>query len=135
MHKVDANRKRASMTVEIGPYSKMPNKFFSSGTASTLGPAASLVLLALCEHANRDGENTFKASDKALASETGYSPRKICDARKRLIELGLISCSRQEGQGFEYTLPPYSFNWVRLENRLRRKRKPRALYSSRAAPP
>jgi hypothetical protein len=123
------------MPVEIGLYSAMPSKFFSSGTAARLGPAASLVFLALCENANRHEKNQFKASDRALASETGYSPRKICDARKRLIEHGLISCTRQEGQSFEYTLPAYSFDWVRLENRLRKKRKPRALYSSRTAIP
>jgi hypothetical protein len=121
------------MPVEIGPYSKMPSKFFSSGTASSLGPSASLVFLALCEHANRHQCNSFKASDKALASETGCGPRTICDARKRLIEHGLISCSREEGQSNVYTLPTYSFEWVRLEERPRQKRKPRALYAPRSA--
>jgi hypothetical protein len=123
------------MPVEIGPFSKMPSKFFGSSMAASLGPAASLFFLALCEHANRHEENQFKASDRALASETGYSPRKICDARKRLTERGLIFCSRQEGRSFEYTLPVYSFNWVKLENRLRKKHKARALYGSRAAIP
>ena len=123
------------MPVEIGPYSKIPCKFFSSGMASNLGPAASLVFLALCEHANRHGDNSFKASDKALASETGYSPRKICDARKRLIERRLISCSRQEGQSYVYTLTSYSFIWVQLEDRLRKKRKPRAISALRASQP
>jgi hypothetical protein len=123
------------MPVQIGLYSQIPCKFFSSGTAASLGPAASLVFLALCENANRHGKNMFKASDKALASETGYSPRKICDARKRLIEKKLISCSRHDGESYDYTLFSYSFDWVRLEDRLRKKRKPRALYSSRAAKP
>jgi len=97
---------------------------------ATVGPPASLVFLALCEHANRHESNTFKASDKALASETGYSPRTICDARKRLAERGLISCSRKEGQSYSYTLPACSFDWVRLEERHRQKRKPRALHAS-----
>jgi hypothetical protein len=119
------------MPVEIGLYSKMPSKFFGSGTASSLKPSASLVFLALCEHANRVGENTFKASDKALASETGLGPRTICDARKRLVERKLVSCSRQEGQSYVYTLPAFSFDWVRLEDRPRRKRKPRAIHATR----
>lgn len=123
------------MPVEIGLFSQIPSKFFSSGTASKLGSPASLVLLALCEHANRHGANTFKASDKALASETGYGPRTICDARKTLIEQRLVSCSREEGQSHVYTLPAYSFDWVRLEERPRQKRKPRALYASSSARP
>lgn len=123
------------MPVEIGPFSKMPSKFFGSGTAASLGPSASLVFLALCEHANRNGSNSFKASDKALASETRYSPRSICDARKRLAERGLISCSREDGQSYKYELPAFSFDWIRLGERPRQKRKPRALYASRAGPP
>jgi DNA-binding transcriptional regulator PaaX len=121
------------MAVEIGLFSQIPSKFFSSGTASSLRAPASLVFLALCEHANRHETNTFKASDKALASETGYSPRTIRDARKRLAERGLISCSREEGRSYVYTLLVYSFDWVRLEERPRQKRKPRALHASSPA--
>jgi hypothetical protein len=120
--------------VDIGPYSKIPNKFFGSGTAVKLGKTASLVYLALCEYANRNGSNTFKASDRALASETGLGTRTICDARKRLCEYGLISTSRLEGQGYNYTLPKLSLSWVPLVERLRSKRKPRALYAQRTGP-
>jgi hypothetical protein len=120
------------MPVEIGPYSKMPSKFFGSGTASKVGPSASLVFLALCEHANRDESNTFKASDKALASETGLGARTICDARKSLREHNLISVSRTEGQRYSYTIPKLSLQWIPLAERPRLKRKPRALHALRA---
>ena len=70
--------------VEIGSYSKMPRMFFGSGTAASLGPSAALLILALCEHANRNNSNTFKASDRALASDTGCAPRTICDSRKKI---------------------------------------------------
>ena len=120
------------MPVEIGPFTKIPSKFFSSATASSLGHPASLVFLALFEHANRHESNTFKASDKALASETGYGPRTLCDARKRLMERGLIACEQKKGTSYTYTLPAYSFSWLRLEERPRQKRKPRALYASRS---
>ncbi len=123
------------MPVEIGLYSEMPSKFFGSGTASSLRPSASLVFLALCEHANRNESNTFKASDRALASETGLGTRTICDARKRLIEHGLISCSRENGQSFNYTIPSLSLKWIPLAQRPRLKRKPRALHASRAVSP
>jgi hypothetical protein len=123
------------MPVEIGPFSKVPSKFFGSGTASSLGASASLVFLALCEHANRNSSNTFKASDRALASETGLGTRTICDARKRLIEHDLISCSRENGQSFNYTIPTQSLEWVPLKQRLRAKRKPRAIHALRAAVP
>jgi hypothetical protein len=122
-------------TVEIGLYSKMPRRFFGSGTAALIGPSAALLFLALCEHANRNNGNTFKASDNALASDTGLGPRTIFDARKRLIEQKLISCSRQEGQSYVYTLPPYSFDWIRLEERPRPKLKPRALRALRTEQP
>jgi hypothetical protein len=113
--------------VDVGPYTKIPNRFFGSGTAAKLGSSASLVYLALCEHANRDSNNTFKASDRALASETGLGTRTICDARKRLCERGLVSISRSEGQSYVYTISKPSLEWVPLTQRLRTKRKPRAL--------
>ena len=123
------------MPVEIGPYSKIPSKFFGSGTAANLKPSAALLFLALCEQANRHNSNTFKASDKALASETGLGTRTICDARKRLAERGLITCSRQMGQSYEYTIPKLSLQWVPLAERLRPKQKPRANHASLAAQP
>ncbi len=91
-------------TVDVGPYTKIPNRFFGSGTAANLGCSASLVYLALLEHANRNSSNTFKASDRAIASETGLGTRTICNARKRLSERGLISISRPEGQSYTYTV-------------------------------
>jgi DNA-binding transcriptional ArsR family regulator len=115
--------------VEIGLYSMMPRMFFGSGAASGLGCSAALVFLALCEHANRNNSNTFRVSDRALASDTGLGPRTIFVARKRLAERGLISCSRQEGRSFFYTLPVFSFDWIRLEDRPRQKRKARAYYA------
>ena len=123
------------MPVEIGPFSKMPGKLFGSGTAANLGPFSRLVFLALCEHANRNSSNTFKASDRALASDTGLAPRTIGDARKRLSEHNLISFSRQEGQSFNYTIPIHSFDWTPLDQRLRSNRKPRALHASREVLP
>lgn len=123
------------MPVEIGLYTKIPSKFFSSGTASRIGPSASLVFFALCEHANRDECNTFKASDAALASETGLSPRTICNARKRLQEHGLVSFSRQDGESYTYTIPKFALQWISLAQRPRSKRKPRALHASRTRIP
>jgi hypothetical protein len=122
-------------TVQIGPFSMMPRRLFASGTAARIGTSATIVLLALCEQANRNNGNTFKASDKALASETGLSPRTICDARKRLEEHKLISCSQKEGQSHEYTLPVFEFEWVCLEDRPRSKKRPRAIHATRAGKP
>ena len=129
-HSTGKTEEKRQGKVEIGLYSMMPRRFFGSGTAASLGPKAALLLLALCENANRNSGNTFKASDRALASETGYSPRTICEARKRLEERGLISCSRQEGQSYVYTLPAYSFDWTRLEDRPRQKKKSRAIHAT-----
>ncbi len=126
---------KANEKVDLGPYTQIPNKFFGSGTAANLGSSASLVYLALCEHANRESSNTFKASDRALASETGLGTRTICDARKRLCERGLISLSRPEGQSYSYTICKLSLEWLPLAQRPRPKRKPRANHSQRANSP
>ena len=127
-------RRRLSPGPDLGPFSKMPSKIFGSGTAAMLGTSASLCYLALCEQANRNSSNTFKASDRAIASETGLSPRTVCDARKRLIEKGLIQCARQHGQSFTYTLLKQSLNWVPLADRPRPKRRPRAIFTTRVGP-
>jgi hypothetical protein len=121
------------VSVEIGLFTKIPSKFFGSGTASSLGTSASLLFLALCEHANRNNSNTFKSSDKALATDAGIAPRTICDARKKLIEFGLISCSREKGQSHTYTMEELNLQWKPLLQRPRSKLKPRALHAARTA--
>jgi Helix-turn-helix domain len=117
--------------VDIGPYSKIPSKFFGSGMAATLRTSASLLYLALCEHANRNSSNVFKASDKALAADTGLGTRTICNARKRLIEYCLISCSRETGQSHKYTMARLRFEWKPVKERPRSKLRPRALRAVR----
>jgi len=115
----------------LEPWSKMPSKFFGSGTAAMLGPSASLFYLALCEHANRHSSNKFIASDRALASDTNLSTRTICNARKLLVEKRAISCERGNGQSFTYTLLKQSLKWIALAQRPRPKRRPRANHASR----
>jgi replication initiation and membrane attachment protein DnaB len=118
------------MPVDIGPFSMMPSKFFGSGTAASIGPSATVLYLALCEHANRHEKNSFTASDRALEADTGIASRTICDARKMLIATGLIRAERVEGRSYTYTLPKQSLQWKRVSDRPRHKRKPRALYST-----
>jgi hypothetical protein len=120
--------------VDLGRFSKMPRMFFGSGKAAELGSSASILYLALCEHANRHGKNSFKVSDRALASDTGLGSRTICDARKRLVEFKLIECERAPGQSFNYTLFPLSLEWKQLVDRPRQKCQPRALSQSRTKP-
>ena len=115
---------------DLGPWTKIPSKFFGSGTAAKIGTSASLFYLALCEHGNRWESNTFKASDKAIAADTGLSSRKISDARKAAVEEGLITCEREPGSSFVYTLLPLKLKRVPLEERPRQKRKPRGLHAT-----
>ena len=118
----------------IGPFAKVPNRYFGSGMARKVGPSASLLYFALCEIANRDRDhtNTFKGSDKALASETGLSPRTIRNVRIKLLENGLVECRRENGQSYTYTLLPQELPWVPRADRPRQKRKPRAMAARRA---
>jgi replication initiation and membrane attachment protein DnaB len=95
-----------------------------------LGPSAGYIYFALLDHANRKGEMTFSASDKALAGDTRIAPRTICDARKKLIEYGLISCDCEKGRSHVYTLLKPSWVWKPLKERHRRTLKPRALHAS-----
>ena len=119
---------------DIGSFTKIPNKFFGSGTAAKLKTSASLFYIALFEHANRHGHNQFKASDRALASETGLGTRTICEARKRLAEKGLISHTREKGESYVYTLPKLDFPWMRLADRPRKDCKPRAYHAFQTEP-
>jgi hypothetical protein len=111
--------------VDIGFFTMVPRHFFGSGIAAALGVNASFLYVALCEHANRNRSNTFKASDKALASDTNLAPRTICDLRKELVEKGLVTCTREPGQSFFYTILPQAFEWKAVKLRPRAKRKPR----------
>jgi Helix-turn-helix domain len=120
------------MTVDIGGFTKIPHRFFGSGTAHALKPSASLLYIALCDHANRSSSNTFKTSDKTLASDTALSPRTICDARKRLIEKELITCKREDGQSYSYTLTVPDWNWIPVDRRPRTQLKPRAYHARKA---
>jgi|GEM_PF-2231711 len=132
--RMTANHEQHS--VEIGPFTKIPNKLFASGMARVLKPSATALYAALCENANRNGRgNTFKASDKALASETALSPRTICDARKKLIEKELIAVTREKGQSYFYTLTVQKLGWVPLAKRPRAKLRPRAYHGETATGP
>jgi hypothetical protein len=118
--------------VYVGPrYFRVPGQLFGSGLAQTLGPSATLLYVALWENGNRQNppSNTFGTTDKKLSSETRLSPRTIRDARNRLIEKYLISCTREPGAKFEYTLLPQSLKWTPTEQRLRVKKRPRANHS------
>jgi hypothetical protein len=120
---------KGKQPVDVGPYTQIPNRFFGSGMAARLGPSAGYIYIALCEHANRNSSVTFKASDKALASETTIAPRTICNARKKLIECGLISCEREKGKSHTYRLLKLSWEWKPLKERPRTKLRPRALHA------
>jgi len=121
-------------SLDIGPYARFPNKFFGSGMARKIGTSACVLYFAFCENANRNREpsNTFKASDKALASETDLSPRTIRDARIKLFENGLISYTRKPGESYTYTLLRQDLKWLGRSERPRQKRKPRAMAAVRA---
>ena len=112
--------------VDIGPYTKIPNRFFGSGLAARLGTAAGFLYVALCDHANRKSSLVFKVSDKALAADTGIAPRTICKARCRLMEHDLLSYTRSEGQTYQYSLKPLKLEWKPIHERLRPAKRPRA---------
>ncbi len=116
--------------VDIGPFTKIPHRLFGSGRAALLGPSATLLLIALCDHANRNGGNTFSASDRALAADTALSPRTIFNARKRLREFQMLSAERENGRSYRYTLPKFEMDWVPIKDRPRAKKRARALYAN-----
>ena len=114
--------------VDIGFFTMIPRRLFGSGVGAALGASAGWFYVALCERANREGGNTFKASDDSLASDTGMGTRTICDARKRLQEWKLIEVERKPGQAFKYTLLPQAFDWTPVKERARARRKPRGYW-------
>ena len=108
-----------------GAYFQMPNRLFGSGLAAKLKGSAGWTYTALCDHANRNSKGTFKVSDMALASDTGLSPRSILEARKKLLNFGLIECSVLPGRSAVYTLKNPPLEWSPVKNRPRSKCKPR----------
>jgi DNA-binding transcriptional ArsR family regulator len=122
--------------VELGPYFTVPKVLIQSGIAGRIGPYATVVYIALCEHANRgkrEDQNTFSVSDRALAADTGIAERTIRNHRTKLVEQGLISCRRDTGQSYIYTILLLPSEWVPIKDRPRKKRKRRALHASRLA--
>lgn len=111
--------------VDIGLFTMVPRHLFGSGMAARLGPATLGLYVALCEHANRRGNNTFTASDDALACDIGIAPRTICNARKKLLEHRLVKGTTVPGRSFLYTLLPQAFERKNVDLRPRPKRKPR----------
>jgi hypothetical protein len=47
------------------------------------------------------------------------------------VEFNLVSCDRQDGRSYIYTLRKYEFKWQPVKERPRPKRKPRAIHASR----
>ena len=121
-------------SVDIGLFARFPNTFFGSGMARKLGPSASILYFALCENANRNRvpSNTFKASDKSLASETGLGPRTIRNIRTKLYENRLVEYSREPGERYTYTLLRQELKWLTRSERPRLKRRPRGNAALRA---
>ena len=121
-------------SVDIGLFAKFPNKFFGSGMARKVGRSGTVLYFALCENANRnrDSSNSFKASDNALASETGLSPRTIRNVRIKLRENGLVEYSREPGESYTYTLLRQDLKWLKRSERPRQKQRPRAMAARRA---
>lgn len=117
------------MPVNIGDFFKVPNKFFGSGLAAKLGSSTAIVYTALCECANRAwprSSDKFSISDRSLAADTGLSPRTIGKARRSLVAARLVTCERERGCSFTYTLLPQAFKPVSRQLRQRQKRRPRA---------
>jgi hypothetical protein len=123
------SEKNKSAGVELGRYFKVPKGVFQSGLAARLGSSAMTVYVALCEHANRKNSNTFVASDKALAADSGVAERTIRGVRTKLVQAKLITIRRELGQSYTYTLLPISSDWVPIKERPRQPCKPRALYA------
>lgn len=117
-------------TVDLGPFTKIPNKLFGSGKAAALGPSATLLYVALCEQANRAANTVFSISDRSLAADTGLAARTICDARKRLQEQKMLSVTRQNGRSYSYSLFKCDLLWIQRTERQRPTRKPRAKYAT-----
>src|ERR1700733_2272223 len=111
--------------IEIGGFTKIPYRLFSSGEAARLTPSVALLLIALFDHANRNRGLTFRVSDRTLAADTNLAPRTICDGRKRLIERKWLLCSRNPGQSYQYILQIPELVWVPQKARPRGQCRPR----------
>jgi hypothetical protein len=118
--------------VELGPYFIVPKGLVQGGIAGRIGPHATAVYIALCEHANRgkrEDQNTVSVSDRALAADTGVAERTIRDILTKLIEKHLVRCERGAGQSYSYTLLPLTTAFIPIEDRPRQIKRRRALHA------
>ena len=116
-------------SVDIGQFTKIPNRLFSSGTARDLKPSATLLYVALCDHANRNGSNHSRLPTRHSHLDTTLSPRTICDARKKLDRKETDCRHARKGPSYFYTLTVQKLDRVPLPKRPRLKLQPRAYHA------
>ena len=130
----DATQKRAlpttrakipKTTVDFGPFFQVNYRLFSSGLGAKLGPSAGWLYMALCSYANDNLSMTFSVSNKALARDTGMSPRTIGEAKKILVNHGLIECTMEPGRRVRFTMKKPDLERMTPAARPRAKHKPR----------
>lgn len=119
------HREESPKGVDIGPFFKVPNRFFGSGEAAKLGCSAGWVYIALLDQANRKGSMTFSVSDGALSADTGLGKSTLREARKRLADAGLVTFRLEPGRSPEYSLSKRSMTWKPVRERKRKTGKAR----------
>jgi len=85
-------------------YSGFPPEIFEDGLVPQMQNTAFRLYIFLCRSSDRKSSLQFAVFDKEICQQTGSSPRALCSARNELKRFGLISCDRDPGGSYTYSL-------------------------------
>ena len=119
------------MTTMIDKWFGIPYAPLRSGQWAKLTPSEQHLYIALMHDSERYSTRELQRTDEQICALVGVKPRSLCNARKKLQELGLIVCQRGRGNVYRYVLcnPETGRPWpgppkVRVD--LKKKDKPEA---------
>ena len=92
------------MTVMFKGFFGVPQFVIRSGLWARMKPSEQSLYIALCHDSERYCTRELRRSDAEMLKLTGLSSRTLCNARKRLPELGLAHYHLQPGGKHVYTL-------------------------------
>ena len=92
------------MTVMFSRFFGVPQAAVREGFWSKMKPSEMRLYIYIMFESERCCRRELTRTDAQVRASVGAAPRTLCNARKKLAELGLIQCRRGDGNKFMYTI-------------------------------
>lgn len=92
------------MSVRIPRWFGFPPELIDNGQVASMSESDLRLCLYLYGKSDRCSSRRFEAKDKDITCKVGISQRSLRDARKHLVQFGIIAIERESGGCFVYTL-------------------------------